>query len=124
MRAPPEGAADAVVHLVAGLTDVAPAYLHDSGMMGGLLIAAAGAAGLHATSAPLLRTHGIRGVDDVLMVDGGHAAVHAHAGRGMLLIDIIAAEPANLVKALEVFTRRLMPGGVTLERLLRLSAGP
>lgn len=122
MRAPPEGAADAVVHLVAGLTDVAPAYLRDSGMLGGLLIAAAGAAGLHATSAPLLRLHSIRGVDGLLMLDGGHAAVHAHAARRMLLVDIIAAEPANLGKALEVFTRRLMPGGVTMERLLRLSA--
>src|SRR6478672_11368455 len=122
MRAPP-GAADAVVHLVAGLTDVAPTYLHDSGMLGGLLIAAAGAAGLHATAAPVLRAHTVRGVDGMLMVDGGHAAVHAHAGRRMLLIDIIAPEPADLVKALEVFTRRLVPGGVTLERLLRLSPG-
>ena len=65
----------------------------------------------------------MRGVDGLLMVDGGHAAVHAHAERRMLLVDIIAPEPADLVKALEVFTRRLAPGGVTMERLLRLSAG-
>lgn len=111
-----------MVHLVAGLTDVAPVHLHDGGMMGGLLIAAAGAAGLHATGAPLIRLHGTRGVDAVLMVDGGHAAVHAHAPRHMLLLDIIAPEPADLARALEVFTRRLAPGGVTMERLLRLPA--
>lgn len=122
MRVPPEGAADAVVHLVAALTDVEPAFLHDRGMLGGLLIAAAGAAGLHATGAPLLRAHGMRGVDGLLMVDGGHAAVHARAERRMLLVDIIAPEPADLARALEVFTRRLVPGGVTMERLLRLSA--
>lgn len=122
MRAPPEGLADAVVHLVAGLTDVAPEFLHDTRMLGGLLIAAAGAAGLHAVSSPLLRAHGLRGVDGVLLVDGGHAAVHARAERRLLLLDIIAPEPADLVKALEVFTRRLAPGGVTMERILRVSA--
>jgi S-adenosylmethionine/arginine decarboxylase-like enzyme len=107
------------VHLVAELTGVADACLRDSALLGGLLIAAAGAAGLHAFTSPLLRVSDSRGVDGLLMLDGGHASVHAQAERGTLLIDLLAPEPTDLARALDVFTRRLIPAAVSAERLIR-----
>ena len=108
-----------VAHLVAELTGVADACLRDSALLGGLLIAAAGAAGLHALTSPLLRVSDSRGVDGLLMLDGGHVAVHAQAERGVLLIDLLAPEPTDLTRALDVFTRRLAPAAVSAERLIR-----
>jgi S-adenosylmethionine/arginine decarboxylase-like enzyme len=119
------GAADAgvVEHLVAELAGVPAARLTDVTLLGGLLIAAAGAAGLHAVAAPLLRADP-RGVDALLLLEGGHLALHAHAGRRTLLVDILAPGPAELARALDVLTRRLAPAAVAAERLVRLPAAP
>lgn len=110
----------AVVHLIAELTGVAPAQLHDRALLGGLLIAAAGAAGLHAAHPPLMHAHGVRGVDAILLLDGGHASLHAQAAEGTLLIDLLAPEPIDLARALDVFTRRLAPAAISAERLVRI----
>ena len=115
-------ASGTVVHLVAELTGVAESCLRDSALLGGLLIAAAGAAGLHAFASPLLRTSATRGVDGLMLLDGGHAAVHAQATRGRLLIDLLAPNPAELSRALDVFTRRLAPVAVSAETIVRASA--
>ncbi len=119
MSVPKEGA---VVHLIAELTGIAPAQLHDAALLGGLLIAAAGAAGLHAAAPPLLRSDRLRGVDAILLLEGGHATLHAEAHRRTLLLDLLVPEPAELARALEVFTRRLAPAAVAAERLIRLAA--
>jgi len=111
------------VHLIAELTGIAPAQLHDAALLGGLLIAAAGAAGLHAAAAPLLRSDPLRGVDALLLLEGGHATLHAEAHRRTLLLDLLVPEPAELARALDVFTRRLAPTAVSAERLIRLAAG-
>ncbi|HYW32386.1 MAG TPA: S-adenosylmethionine decarboxylase [Gemmatimonas sp.] len=118
---PPAGA---VVHLVAELTGVATSCLHDTDLLGGLLIAAAGAAGLHAATTPMLRSTHPRGVDGILLLAGGHAAVHAQADRNTLLIDFVAPVPVDLARALEVFTRRLGPAGVAAERIVRVGIVP
>lgn len=110
-----------VVHLIAELTGVTRAQLHDRALLGGLLIAAAGAAGLHAALPPALHTHDVRGVDGVLMLEGGHAAVHAYAPQGLLLLDLVAPEPADLTRALDVFTRRLAPRSLSSERVVRVA---
>ena len=112
------------MHLVAELSGIARSCLHDSALLGGLLIAAAGAAGLHAMSTPVLRTTDSRGVDGLLMLDGGHAAVHAHSDRGTLLVDLLTPAPAELARALDVFTRRLSPTNVSAERIIRVAAVP
>jgi len=109
------------VHLVAELTGVADACLRDSALLGGLLIAAAGAAGVHALTSPLLRITEHRGVDGLLLLDGGHATVHAQAERGTLLIDLLAPQPTDVTRALDVFTRRLAPATVSAETILRTS---
>lgn len=120
VRAMGASARVAVVHLIAELTGVARAQLHDRALLGGLLIAAAGAAGLHAALPPALHAHDVRGVDAVLLLEGGHAALHAYAPQGLLLLDLIAPETADLTRALEVFTRRLAPRGVSSERVVRV----
>ncbi len=112
------------MHLVAELSGIARSCLHDTALLGGLLIAAAGAAGLHAISSPILRTTDHRGVDGLLMLDGGHAAIHAHSDRGTLLLDLLTVAPAELAKALEVFIRRLHPTNVSAERIMRGAATP
>ncbi len=114
----------AVVHLIAELTGIAPAQLHDAALLGGLLIAAAGAAGLHAAAPPLLRSDASRGVDALLLLEGGHATLHAEADRRVLLLDVLVPEPAGLARALEVFTRRLRPTAVAAEQIVRLTAIP
>ncbi len=111
-----------VVHLIAELTGISSAQLHDAALLGGLLIAAAGAAGLHATAPPLLRSDALRGVDALLLLEGGHATLHAEAHRRTLLFDLLVPEPAELGRALEVLTRRLAPTAVAAERLIRLAA--
>jgi len=113
---------DGVVHLIAELSGITPALLHDAPLLGGLLIAAAGAAGLRASSPPLLRCHALRGVDALLLFDGGHVTLHAEAHRRTLLLDVLAPEPVELSRALDVFTRRLAPLAINAERLIRLAA--
>jgi len=110
----------AVVHLIAELTGIAPAQLHDRALLGGLLIAAAGAAGLHAAHPPVLHAHDVRGLDGLLLLEGGHVAVHTHAQRRTLLLDVLAPEPVDLARALEVFSRRLAPTDIAAERVFRL----
>ncbi len=105
---------------MAELTGIPSAQLHDRALLGGLLIAAAGAAGIHAAHPPLIRSHDARGVDALLLLDGGHAAVHAHAPQSTLLLDFLAPEPIELARALDVFTRRLMPRAVSAERIVRV----
>jgi S-adenosylmethionine/arginine decarboxylase-like enzyme len=108
-----------VVHLVAEFTGVAESCLRDSALLGGLLIAAAGAAGLHALASPTLRNSTVQGVDGLMLLDGGHLAVHAQATRGRLLFDLVAPLPAEYLRALDVFTRRLVPTDVSSETTVR-----
>lgn len=109
-----------VVHLRAELTGVTPARLRDRALIGGLLIAAAGAAGLHANHTPILLVDEQRGVDGLLLLEAGHATVHCFASERTLLLDILVPEPADLDKAVAVFTRRLSPTGVSADRAQRI----
>lgn len=112
-----------VVHVFAELAGIDSTRLHDRALLGGLLIAAAGAAGLHAAHAPVLHHDAMRGVDALLLLDGGHAAMHSYAEDETLFIDIVAPQSADLDKALAVFTRRLLPTFTNTERAVR-SGGP
>lgn len=112
-----------VVHVFAELAGIASSRLHDRTLLGGLLIAAAGAAGLHAAHAPVLHHDTMRGVDALLLLDGGHAAMHSYADHETLFVDIVAPQSADLDKALAVFTRRLLPTATNIERAVR-SGGP
>jgi S-adenosylmethionine/arginine decarboxylase-like enzyme len=82
-------------------------------------VAAAGAAGLHALGAPLVRTSGAHGIDAMLLLEGGHAALHTVPDRAVILVDLLAPVRFDLVPAFDVLSRRLAPGEVRAERLVR-----
>ena len=106
-------------HLVAEFADVPDAWLDDGSRLGGLLVAAAGAAGLHALGAPFVRTTGVHGVDAMLLLEGGHATLHALKRRRAVLVDLLAPVEHDLSRAYDVLARRLAGATVHAERLLR-----
>jgi len=114
-----ESASSSHAHLVAEFTGVALEWLGDGARLGGLLVAAAGAAGLHALGAPFVRTSGAHGVDAMLLLEGGHAALHAVPARRVVLVDLLAPIQHDLVPAFDVLSRRLAITAVHAQRLLR-----
>lgn len=106
-------------HLVAEFADVPEGWLDDGPRLGGLLVAAAGAAGLHALGAPFVRTAGVHGVDAMLLLEGGHAALHALRRRRAVLVDLLAPAEHDLSRAYDVLARRLAGSTVQAEQLLR-----
>ncbi len=104
---------------MAEFAGVPDALLADASRLGGVLIAAASAAGLHALGAPLVRTSGAHGIDAMLLLEGGHAALHTVPERAVILVDLLAPVRFDLVPAFDVLTRRLSAGDVRAERLVR-----
>lgn len=98
--------------LVADLVGIAPEPLRDAAVLTGLLIAAAGAAGLHAEGLPTVRERGDGGVGAALLHDGQHIVLHSYPERGLLLIDLLSANVNDARKAVDVFARRLAPRDV------------
>jgi S-adenosylmethionine/arginine decarboxylase-like enzyme len=83
--------------------------------IGGLLIAAAGAAGFNSLGVPVSRKRPDGACDAALLLDQAHLVVHALPEQGILVIDLFAPAPHDLGKALDVFTRRLNPSKVNTE---------
>ncbi len=84
-------------------------------MLGGLLIAAAGAAGFGSLGIPTTRRRPDGGSDAALLLDQAHLVVHALPERGLLVLDLFAPASHELGKALDVFTRRLNPTSVATD---------
>lgn len=99
----------AFTHVIADLTGVAAPALRDATALTGLLIAAAGAAGLTTIGAPVVRQLPSGAVAAVLFLDACHITLHSLPDREMLLLDILAPASRDAQKALDVFTRRLAP---------------
>ena len=104
--------AHAYQHLHADFVGVPPAQLGDVDLLSGLLIAAAGAAGLTAVGAPAVRRLPDGGVAGVLLLECCHIAVHAVPARQLLLLDVLVLATQDARKALDVFARRLGPRDV------------
>ena len=98
-----------LAHVSADLTGVGSGPLRDAGLLSGLLIAAAGAAGLVATGVPVIRTAPSGGVSAILLLEPCHVSIHSLPERGLVLVDVLAPDSASADKALEVFVRRLSP---------------
>lgn len=94
-------------HLTAEFHGVASEPLRDAALLGGLLIAAASAAGFSLTGVPLVREHVHGGISAIVLLDQGHLAVHALAERQTLLFDAVAPASHDFRKALDVLSRRL-----------------
>ena len=103
---------------MADFTGVPVEQASDTAFLTGLLIAAAGAAGYPTTGAPVAR-HGGGAHSIVLFLDGCHLSVHAHPGRGLVLVDILADARIDPKKALTVFTRKLRASAVHTQDLAR-----
>ena len=97
----------AFTHLTADFIGVSPAQLRDAALLTGLLIAAAGAAGLSALGTPVVRRLPTDAVAGVLLLDGCHMSVHALPDHEILLLDILVTSAYDPRKALDVFARRL-----------------
>jgi S-adenosylmethionine decarboxylase len=110
---------ETLAHVSADLAGVGSGPLRDAGLLSGLLIAAAGAAGLNAAGAPIVRTAPTGGISAVLLLDPCHVSIHSLPDRGLALVDVLAPDVALATKALDVFVRRLVPTAVTSDTRLR-----
>jgi S-adenosylmethionine decarboxylase len=101
-----------LVFVSADLKGIGSGALRESALLSGLLIAAAGAAGLSAVGVPHVRVSPTGEVSAVLLLDPCHVSVHSLPERGLALVDVFAQNESGAAKALDVFVRRLAPTGV------------
>ena len=97
------------IHRTADFDGVSATLLRDGPLISGLVVAAAGAAGLSASASPVVRALGADGVSAILALEaeGGHVAVHTFPDGKLLLLDILAPAARETEKAIDVFVRRL-----------------
>lgn len=96
-----------VTHLSADFIGVPAEQLRDTTLLGGLLIAAAGAVGLTGASRPEVRDAPGGGMSATMVADGAHIAIHSLPDQQLLLFDGLGPPSHDFRKAVEVFTRRL-----------------
>lgn len=101
--------------LSAELSGIPAEHLRNVEMIGGLLIAAAGAAGFNSLGVPVSRSRPDGANGAALLLDQAHLVVHALPEQGILVLDLFAPALHDLGKALDVFTRRLNPSRVITE---------
>ena len=101
-----------LTHVSADLIGVRSGPLRDAALLSGLLIAAAGAAGLNAIGAPVVHRAPSGAIAAVLLLDPCHVSVHSLPERELALVDVLARDAAAADKALDVFVRRLTPTSV------------
>jgi len=108
-----------LAHVSADLIGVRTGALRDAALLSGLLIAAAGAAGLNAIGAPVVHIAPSGAIAAVLLLDPCHVSIHSLPERELALVDVMARDAASAEKALDVFVRRLAPTSVTRETRVR-----
>lgn len=96
-----------MTHDGADFRGVPASLLRDQASLSGLLIAAAGAAGLTAVEPPLVRSLPRGGLAILLLLDLGHVALHTLPDDGVLIFDLLVSAKKDARKAVEVVTRRL-----------------
>ena len=101
-----------LAHVSADLVGVRSGALRDAALLSGLLIAAAGAAGLNAIGAPVVHRAPSGAIAAVLLLDPCHVSIHSLPERELALVDVLARDTAAAEKALDVFVRRLAPTSV------------
>lgn len=96
-----------LVLTTADFRGVGGGLLRDTAALSGLLVAAAGAAGLTTIEAPLIRTLPRDGLAILQLLSAGHVAVHTFPDAGVLTLDLLVPAGREARPAVEVFTRRL-----------------
>ena len=81
--------------------------LRDDALLGGLLIAAASAAGFGSIGMPVVRKQSDGGISAALLLDAAHIVIHAMPARQTLLFDVVTPATHDCRKAIEVLSRRL-----------------
>jgi S-adenosylmethionine/arginine decarboxylase-like enzyme len=94
-------------HLTADFIGVPAEQLRDSALLGGLLIAAASAAGFSLSGVPIVRELPGGRISAMVLIDQGHLSVHALPDKQTLLFDAVAPASHDFRKALDVLSRRL-----------------
>jgi S-adenosylmethionine decarboxylase len=94
-------------HLTAEFIGVPAEQLRDVALLGGVLIAAASAAGFSLSGVPIVREHLGGGVSAIVLLEHGHLAAHSLPERQTLLFDVVAPASHDFRKALDVLSRRL-----------------
>jgi S-adenosylmethionine/arginine decarboxylase-like enzyme len=96
-----------MTHDAADYRGIPASLLRDQASLSGLLIAAAGAAGLTALDPPIVRALPRGGLVILLLLDLGHVAVHTLPDEGVLALDLLVSARKDARKAIDVVTRRL-----------------
>jgi S-adenosylmethionine/arginine decarboxylase-like enzyme len=96
-----------MTHDAADFRGVPGSLLRDQASLSGLLIAAAGAAGLTTVEPPIVRLLPRGGLVILLLLDLGHVALHTFPDDGVLALDLLVRVEKDARKAIEVVTRRL-----------------
>jgi S-adenosylmethionine/arginine decarboxylase-like enzyme len=105
-----------VVHLTADLIGVAAVHLGDQSLVSGVMVSAAGAAGMTTSGTPLVLKHPDGGLSVILPLDGCHMSIHTSPSRELALYDVLALPHHDPQRALEVVRRRLPARTVHTER--------
>jgi len=108
------------VHRTADFRGVTSPLLRDGAALSGLLLSAAGAAGLTTTESPMVRVLPRDGLVVILLLDLGHVIAHTMPMRELILLDLLMPSNRDPQKAVDVFTRKL---GVAETRNGRLDRG-
>lgn len=109
-----------LVHRTADYRGVTSPLLRDGEALSGLLISAAGAAGLSTAEPPTVRELPRDGLALILLLNLGHITVHTMPERETLLLDLLVPAGRDPQKAVDVFTRKL---GAAEARSSRLDRG-
>jgi S-adenosylmethionine/arginine decarboxylase-like enzyme len=88
------------------LTGISGARLADPAALAAVVVAAAGAVGLSPLGPPIVR-EGPGGAAVALLARDGHIVVHATPDDGRCFIAIVAREPADAGRGVEVIARGL-----------------
>jgi S-adenosylmethionine/arginine decarboxylase-like enzyme len=109
-----------LVHRTADFRGVSATILRDGAAIAGLMLSAAGAAGLSTAEPPIIRAMPRDGLAVVLLLDLGHMTCHTIPARESLLLDLLVPAGRDPQKAVDVFTRKL---GASDARAGRLDRG-
>lgn len=95
-----------LIFRTADFRGVTSPLLRDGAALSGLLVSAAGAAGLATAEPPIVRALPRDGLVVILLLDIGHVAVHTIPERETVLLDLLVAAGRDPQRAVDVFVRK------------------
>ena len=96
-----------LVHRSADFRGIKSPLLRDGPALAGLLLSAAGAAGLSTAQPPTAHELPRDGLAVVLLLDLGHIVAHTIPSRELILLDLLVPAGRDPQKAVDVFIRKL-----------------